>query len=109
MSSIAHPLIVPVFAPGWVARAARGIALRGLASSWPESGRLDLHFADGARLVLGRGERTLAKIAIRYPLMTLQVIGLIYWEALRMHLAGVPFRRPTDPPYEPARTERAAR
>ena len=54
-------------------------------------------------------DRTLAWAAVRYPLMTLQVIGLIYWEALRMHLAGVPFRRPTDPPLEPARTHRATR
>jgi DUF1365 family protein len=54
-------------------------------------------------------DRTLAITAVRYPLMTLQVIGLIYWEALRMHVAGVPFRRPTDPPLSPARTERAAR
>ncbi len=54
-------------------------------------------------------DRALAWAAVRYPLMTLQVIGLIYWEALRMHLAGVPFRRPTDPPLGSARTERASR
>ena len=63
MSSIAHPLIVPVFAPGWVARAARGVALRALAAAWPDAGlRLDLHFADGERLVLGKGDKTLARV-----------------------------------------------
>lgn len=60
-------------------------------------------------------DRALAWAAVRYPLMTLQVIGLIYWEAVRMHLAGVPFRRPgpdhrpTDPPARVARTSGAAR
>ncbi len=40
------------------------------------------------------GDRALATLAIRYPLMTAQVIGLIHLEALRMRLAGVPYRRP---------------
>jgi DUF1365 family protein len=39
-------------------------------------------------------DRTLAATAIRYPLMTAQVIGLIYYEAIKMRLAGVPYRRP---------------
>jgi DUF1365 family protein len=78
---------------------------------------------DGATVFVARleGRRvpltdlTLARAALRYPLMTLQVIGLIYWEALRMHLAGVPFRRPgpdhaptpIDPPPRVARTREA--
>ena len=39
-------------------------------------------------------DRTLAWAALRYPFMTAQVIGLIYWEALKLHRLGVPFRRP---------------
>jgi cyclopropane-fatty-acyl-phospholipid synthase len=63
MSSIAHPLIVPMRAPGPVARAARSIAVRALAAIWPSDGdRLDLHFADGERVTLGRGDRTIARV-----------------------------------------------
>ena len=39
-------------------------------------------------------DRTLAAAALRYPLMTAQVIGLIHYEALKMRFAGVPYRRP---------------
>lgn len=39
-------------------------------------------------------DRTLAVAALRYPLMTAQVIGLIHYEAIKMRLAGVPYRRP---------------
>lgn len=47
---------------------------------------------DGARQPLT--DRTLAAAAVRYPLMTVQVIGLIYYEALKLHLRRVPYRRP---------------
>lgn len=40
-------------------------------------------------------DRTLATTALRYPLMTAQVIGLIHYEAIKMRLAGVPYRRPS--------------
>ena len=46
----------------------------------------------GARRALG--DRTLAAAALRYPWMTAQVIGLIHFEALKMRLGGVPYRRP---------------
>ena len=57
---------------------------------------------DGERVFVARlhGERrpltdrALAAAALRYPLMTLQVIGLIHFEALRLRLRGVPYRRP---------------
>jgi len=39
-------------------------------------------------------DRTLALAALRYPAMTARVIGLIHWQALRLRLAGVPYRRP---------------
>lgn len=39
-------------------------------------------------------DRTLATMALRYPFMTAQVIGLIHYEAIKMRLAGVPYRRP---------------
>jgi hypothetical protein len=45
-------------------------------------------------------DRTLAWFAIKYPLITLQVMALIHWHALRLYLKRVPwFRkaaRPTD-------------
>ena len=57
---------------------------------------------DGARVftakVSGRRhaltDANLAKVALRYPLMTAQVIGLIHFQALKLHLRGVPYRRP---------------
>jgi len=57
---------------------------------------------DGARVFVARldgvrqpmTDRALAAVAVRYPLMTAQVIGLIYFEAMKLHLRGVPYRRP---------------
>lgn len=46
----------------------------------------------GTRAALS--DRTLAAAALRYPLMTAQVIGLIHLEAFKLRLAGVPYRRP---------------
>jgi hypothetical protein len=39
-------------------------------------------------------DRALLAAAVRYPLMSLQVIGLIHFEALKLRLLGVPYRRP---------------
>ena len=39
-------------------------------------------------------DRALAWAALRYPFMSAQVIGLIHFEALKMRLGGVPYRRP---------------
>ena len=39
-------------------------------------------------------DRALAAAALRFPLMTLQVIGLIHYEAVKLRLAGVPYHRP---------------
>lgn len=39
-------------------------------------------------------DRALLAAAVRYPLMTAQVIGLIHLEALKLRLRGIPYRRP---------------
>jgi DUF1365 family protein len=48
-------------------------------------------------------DRTLAAAAVRYPFMTARVIGLIHWQALKLTLAGAPYRRPDADhrPYRP--------
>jgi len=53
-------------------------------------------------------DRALLAAAVRYPLMTVQVIGLIHLEALRLRLAGVPYRRPGSD-HRPLDDPRAAR
>ena len=64
---------------------------------------IDMHVTRGQqRLFTARftgsrtplSDRALAAAALRYPLMTAQVIGLIHFEALKMRLSGVPYRRP---------------
>ena len=35
--------------------------------------------------------RSRARMLIRYPLITLQVSAAIYWQAIRLYFAGVPF------------------
>ncbi|HTL35027.1 MAG TPA: DUF1365 domain-containing protein, partial [Kofleriaceae bacterium] len=64
---------------------------------------IDMHVQQaGARSLTARftatrtplSDRALAGAAIRYPLMTAQVIGLIHYEAIKMRFAGVPYRRP---------------
>jgi DUF1365 family protein len=57
---------------------------------------------DGSRVFTARfggvrselSDRTLAGAALRYPLMTAQVIGLIHLEAVKLRWRGVPYRRP---------------
>lgn len=44
----------------------------------------------------------LAYVLIRYPFMTLQVIGGIYWQALRLWWKGVPYHPPPEPRRDPA-------
>jgi DUF1365 family protein len=65
-----------------------------------EDGRMPL------QAVLSGSRRELTNAAVlrflaRYPLMPLQVIALIHWQALRLFLRGVPFHR--KPPFEPGR------
>lgn len=79
----------------------------------PMTIRMDVHagdHAEGERVFVARldGERValtdraLAAAALRYPLMTAQVIGLIHYQALKLHLRGVPYRRP-GPDHRPLR------
>jgi DUF1365 family protein len=57
---------------------------------------------DGERVFVARlagacaplTDRALVAAALRYPLMTAQVIGLIHLEALKLRWLGVPYRRP---------------
>ena len=47
---------------------------------------------EGRRAALS--DRVLLGAAVRFPMMSAQVIGLIHWQALKLRLAGVPYRRP---------------
>lgn len=72
----------------------------------PDRARLDVHMdvdrPDGTRVFMAHlgarraplDDRRLASAAVRYPLMSVQVIALIYAEALGNHLRRVPFQRP---------------
>ena len=71
--------------------------------------RIDLH-RDGrpvfvSRLRLGARGRSpigaLARVLLRWPLMTAHVIGAIHWEALRLWRKGLPTTRSRA--YDPAR------
>jgi DUF1365 family protein len=73
---------------------------------------------DGERIFVARlagtrqplSDRTLLAAAVRYPLMTAQVIGLIHLEALRLRLRGVPYLRPAAdhrPRAEPSPPQRS--
>lgn len=65
--------------------------------------RIDLH-EDGQRLFRATlsGERqslnnkTLVRALARYPLMPVQVIGLIHWQAVKLFFKGVPFHGKPD-------------
>jgi cyclopropane-fatty-acyl-phospholipid synthase len=46
-------------------------------------------------------DRTLLAAAVRYPLMTAQVIGLIHLQALKLRMLGVPYLRP-GPDHRPS-------
>lgn len=69
---------------------------------------------DGERIFVARvagtrrplSDRALLAAAVRYPLMTAQVIGLIHLEALLLRLRGLPYHRPGPDhrprPYDPS-------
>ena len=62
------------------------------ADAGARGGRLLTARLTSARVALS--DRTLLAAALRYPWMSAQVIGLIHLQALKLRLAGVPYRRP---------------
>lgn len=63
-----------------------------------EGALLQAAFA-GRRLSLS--DRNLLRVFLRYPLLTLKVIGAIHWEALKLWLKGVPLTRRPAPQMPP--------
>jgi DUF1365 family protein len=70
--------------------------------------RIEVHEAEGMPLqavLFGRrrelSDAALARFLLRYPLMPLQVIALIHWEALKLYLKRVPFHH--KPAFEPGK------
>lgn len=47
----------------------------------------------------GLSDARLAWYGLKYPLLTLKVIGLIHWHALKLWLRGVPWYRKADSPH----------
>jgi hypothetical protein len=72
----------------------------------PAGDRVFVARLDGARRPLT--DRALAAAALRYPLMTAQVIGLIHLQAIKLRLRGVPYFRP-GPGHAPRPISRAIR
>ncbi|MBX9464848.1 MAG: DUF1365 domain-containing protein [Aquamicrobium sp.] len=46
---------------------------------------------------LALGDRTLARCLLRFPFMTLKVVGAIHWQALKLWLKGAPFHKSPSP------------
>jgi uncharacterized protein len=71
--------------------------------------RIDVRRPDGTRPLLTRlaGRRVpltddaLLRLAIRQPFSTVDVIARIYWQAMKLHWARVPYRRP-GPDHRPS-------
>ena len=65
-----------------------------------EDGRMPLHAVlAGRRRELTNA--TVLRFLARYPLMPLQVLALIHWQALKLFVRGVPFHH--KPPFEAGR------
>jgi DUF1365 family protein len=70
--------------------------------------RIEVHEADAMRLqalLYGRRRElsgaALVRFLVRYPLMPVQVIALIHWQALKLLLKRVPFHH--KPAFEPGK------
>jgi hypothetical protein len=63
---------------------------------WDADGKLLDSYLGGVRVPLT--DRQLLRFALKYPAVTLKVIGLIHWHALRLMLKGVPWHRKAERP-----------
>jgi hypothetical protein len=63
---------------------------------WDADGKLLDSHLHGMRVPLT--DRQLLRFAVKYPAVTLKVIGLIHWHALRLALKGVPWHRKAERP-----------
>jgi len=73
-----------------------GERLRVLIDDWRGDDRVLVSSLTGAAVPLDSAN--LARLSIKYPLVTLKVIFLIHWEALRLWLKKIPFRRKESEP-----------
>ncbi|HEX2691938.1 MAG TPA: DUF1365 domain-containing protein [Kofleriaceae bacterium] len=76
----------------------------------PDHERIFVARLTGTRRPLS--DRALLAAAVRYPLMTAQVIGLIHLEAIKLRLRGIPYFRPAPDhrprPVVPSRRSRSS-
>lgn len=73
-----------------------GDRLRVMIDDWSADGKSLVTTLAGSRVALTLGN--LAFLSLKYPLVTLKVIALIHWEALRLWVKRVPFRmKEADP------------
>lgn len=76
-----------------------GDRLSVLIRQWDQRGELLVATLTGRRSELT--DRSLLSVFVRYPLMTLKVIGAIHWEALWIWLKGARFHHRPSPPGKP--------
>jgi DUF1365 family protein len=74
-----------------------GERLRVLIDDYSGDERTLLSALTGNRMELNLGN--LLALTLKYPLVTLKIITLIHWEALRLWLKGIPHRRKEDDPH----------
>jgi DUF1365 family protein len=63
---------------------------------WDQDGRLLISHLRGKRLPLS--DYQLARFAVKFPALTLKVITLIHWHALRLAMKRVPWHRKAENP-----------
>jgi DUF1365 family protein len=73
-----------------------GDALHVTVDDYKDGKKIFLSAVHGVRKPLT--DARLAWYVLRFPFITLQVIGLIHWQALKLYLKKIPFLRKTDNP-----------